>query len=92
MTPFELGRQAGAAGGRVQMLPMGVRPLPNGLNASMSTLRMLIVSAYQIRDYQLVGGPSWLDRQRRAADRELISAVIDDSRAAYVVSKQPSNA
>jgi uncharacterized protein (TIGR03435 family) len=64
MTPFELGRQAGAAGGRVSIPPMGVRPLPNGLNASMSTLRMLIVFAYQIRDYQLSGGPSWLDSDR----------------------------
>ena len=64
MTPFELGRQAGAAGGRVAVPPMGIRPLPNGLSASMSTLRMLIVSAYQLKDYQVVGGPSWLDSDR----------------------------
>src|SRR5687768_10964184 len=41
--------------------PIGVRTLPNGLNATLATLRMLIMSAYQLKDYQLVGGPNWLD-------------------------------
>ena len=44
--------------------PIGVRTLPNGLNATLATLRMLIMSAYQLRDYQLVGGPNWIDSER----------------------------
>jgi uncharacterized protein (TIGR03435 family) len=44
--------------------PIGVRTLPNGLNATMATPRMLIMSAYQLKDYQLVGGPSWVDSDR----------------------------
>jgi uncharacterized protein (TIGR03435 family) len=44
--------------------PIGVRTLPNGLNATLATLRMLIMSAYQLKDYQLVGGPNWLDSDR----------------------------
>ena len=51
-----------AGGGRVP--PIGVRTLPNGMNATLATLQMLILSAYQIRDYQLVGGPSWMNTQR----------------------------
>lgn len=56
----ELARFQGA--GKVP--PIGVRTLPNGLNATLATLRMLILSAYQIKDYQLVGGPGWMDSDR----------------------------
>src|SRR5687767_12889483 len=44
--------------------PIGVRTLPNGVNATLATLRMLILFAYQLRDYQLVGGPNWMDSER----------------------------
>jgi uncharacterized protein (TIGR03435 family) len=63
MTPFELGRQA-AAGGGVAMPSIGIRIQPNGMNASLATLEMLILSAYQIRNYQLVGGPDWMTSAR----------------------------
>jgi len=51
-----------------------VQMLPNGMKATRVTVRMLIVTAYQLRDYQLVGGPGWMGTDRfdisaRAADR-----------------------
>jgi uncharacterized protein (TIGR03435 family) len=52
------------AGGGGKVPPIGVRTLPNGMNATLATVRMLILSAYQLRDYQLVGGPGWLDSDR----------------------------
>lgn len=51
-------------GGSGRVPPIGVRTLPNGVNATLATLRMLILSAYQIRDYQLVGGPGWMNSER----------------------------
>lgn len=44
--------------------PIGVRMLPNGMNASLATVRMLVLSAYEIRDYQLIGGPAWMSTER----------------------------
>ena len=52
----------GGGGGRVP--PIGVRTLPNGMNATLATVRMLLVYAYQIKDYQLAGGPSWVSSDR----------------------------
>lgn len=52
------------AGGGGRVPPIGVRMLPNGMNATLATVRMLILSAYQIRDYQLAGGPGWVDSDR----------------------------
>jgi uncharacterized protein (TIGR03435 family) len=39
----------------------GIRTLPGGrLTATFVTLRALILSAFDIKDYQLEGGPSWV--------------------------------
>ena len=43
---------------------VGVRMLPNGMSAGFSTVRMLIVAAYQLRDYQVIGGPAWMNSDR----------------------------
>ena len=51
-------------GGSGTVPPIGVRTLANGLNATLATLRMLILSAYQLKDYQLVGGPGWMNSDR----------------------------
>jgi uncharacterized protein (TIGR03435 family) len=37
---------------------------PGELNATNVTLKMLIAYAYDIRDYQISGGPNWLDSDR----------------------------
>jgi uncharacterized protein (TIGR03435 family) len=55
-------RLAGAGGGPVP--PIGVRTLPNGMNATLATVRMLLMSAYQLRDYQVIGGPGWMNSDR----------------------------
>lgn len=40
----------------------GVRPLPNGrLTATNASLQMLLINAYGLQPYQLIGGPSWMD-------------------------------
>ena len=38
--------------------------LPNGMNATLATVHRLILSAYQIREYQLIGVPGWLNSDR----------------------------
>ena len=60
--PTDIKAFTAGSGGPVP--PIGVRMLPNGMNATLATVRMLILSAYQIRDYQLVGGPGWVDSDR----------------------------
>ena len=42
----------------------GARMLPNGMSAGFSTVRMLILTAYQLRDYQVIGGPAWMNSDR----------------------------
>ena len=42
----------------------GVRMLPNGMSAGFSTVRMLILTAYQLSDYQVIGGPAWVNSDR----------------------------
>ena len=37
---------------------------PGQLNATNASLKMLIEYAYDVRDYQLTGGPNWLDTER----------------------------
>jgi len=41
----------------------GVRVLPNGINA-ISTVRQLVLFAYDLRSYQVVGGPAWIPSNR----------------------------
>lgn len=42
----------------------GLRMLPNGISARFSTVRMLILAAYQLRDYQVISGPAWMNSDR----------------------------
>jgi uncharacterized protein (TIGR03435 family) len=52
---------APAGGGPV---PMGVQLMPGGgLRASNVTLRLLLTLAYDVRDFQISGGPPWLNTQ-----------------------------
>jgi bla regulator protein blaR1 len=44
---------------------LGIRVVPGGgLRAVNATLRSLIREAYQVRDFELSGGPAWLDSAR----------------------------
>jgi uncharacterized protein (TIGR03435 family) len=42
----------------------GIRTLPNGIDAGLATIRMLIMAAYQVADYQVVGGPALMNSDR----------------------------
>src|SRR3954470_17520893 len=44
--------------------PSIVQFLPNGFRRTNSTLRMLVRTAYDVQEYQVVGGPDWADRRR----------------------------
>ena len=45
--------------------PMGIQLMPGGgVRASNVTLRLLLTLAYDVRDFQISGGPPWLDTQR----------------------------
>ena len=41
-----------------------IQPLPGRLTASNTTLKMLIAAAYRVYDFQVSGGPKWLDSDR----------------------------
>jgi uncharacterized protein (TIGR03435 family) len=43
---------------------MQVRMLPNSFNLTNVPLRLIITQAYRLSNYQLVGGPTWLDSER----------------------------
>ena len=43
---------------------MAMRTLPGSFNVTNLPLRMLIVQAYRVSQYQLIGGPSWIDAER----------------------------
>lgn len=43
---------------------MSMRMLPNSFNVTNLPLRLIILQAYRVSGYQLVGGPSWLDSER----------------------------
>jgi uncharacterized protein (TIGR03435 family) len=49
--------QAGARG-------YSIRPLPGRLSISNTPLRLLIASAYRVYEFQVSGGPKWLDSER----------------------------
>lgn len=44
--------------------PSIVQFLPNGFRRTNSTLRTLVRTAYDVQDYQVVGGPDWSDTRR----------------------------
>jgi uncharacterized protein (TIGR03435 family) len=41
-----------------------IRPYPNRLSCANVTLKQLIAAAYRIYDFQVTGGPKWVDDQR----------------------------
>ena len=43
---------------------MAMRTLPTSFNMTNIPLRILITQAYRLSNYQLVGGPNWLDSER----------------------------
>jgi uncharacterized protein (TIGR03435 family) len=70
--------------------PFGIRTQPGRLIGSWVSLKMLIAHAYELKDYQLEGGPDWLSSARfdvnatTAADstdahmREMLKALLAD--------------
>lgn len=61
-SPAELGRLAAQSGGRFQMpANFGIQTQPGGrFTAGTVTLKQLIAEAFEVRDYQIEGGPPWL--------------------------------
>jgi uncharacterized protein (TIGR03435 family) len=57
MTPF-------TGAGVTKVPPIGVRFLPNGMTGTLATVEMLLLAAYQLRNFQLVGGPDWIRSER----------------------------
>ena len=58
---------------------IGIRTLPNGIDARLSTVRDLVMFAYELASYQVVGGPAWITSNRfelaARADGEVTPAV-----------------
>ena len=48
-----------------------IGPRPNGYAARNVTLRLLIIRAYELRPFQVVGGPRWVDSDRFDVDARL---------------------
>src|SRR3954467_15309617 len=44
--------------------PSIVQFLPNGFRRTNSTLRTLVRTAYDVQEYQVLGGPDWVARDR----------------------------
>jgi uncharacterized protein (TIGR03435 family) len=61
-SPAELGRLAAQSGGQFQMpRNFGIQTQPGGrFTAGTSTVKALIAEAFEVRDYQIEGGPAWL--------------------------------
>jgi len=62
LSPYEQGQQR-AAGGTAAAGPVffGNRTLPGGrFMASTVTLKQLVAQAFEVKDYQIEGGPKWL--------------------------------
>jgi uncharacterized protein (TIGR03435 family) len=61
LSPAELGRLAAQSGGPPPMPRFGIDTQPGGrFTAATSTLKQLIAEAFEVRDYQIEGGPTWL--------------------------------
>ena len=63
LSPYEQGQQRAAAGGTAAGGPVffGSRTLPGGrFMASTVTLKQLVAQAFEVKDYQIEGGPKWL--------------------------------
>jgi len=63
LSPYELGRQAalGGNGGQRVSTFVGIRTLPGGrFMASTVSVKALIARAFDVKDYQIDGGPKWI--------------------------------
>ena len=61
LSPSELGRRAAESGVPFQMPRIGISTQPGGrFNAGTTTLKQLIAEAFEVKDYQIDGGPTWL--------------------------------
>jgi uncharacterized protein (TIGR03435 family) len=61
LSPAELGRLAAQSGGAPQFPRFGIQTQPGGrFSAGTSTLKALIAEAFEVKDYQIDGGPPWL--------------------------------
>lgn len=61
LSPAELGRAAAASGGTFSMPRFGIQTQPGGrFTAFTVTLKQLVAEAFEVRDYQIDGGPKWL--------------------------------
>ena len=60
LSPFDQGRMS-ANGGAVELSRIGISTQPGGrFTAGTVTLKQLIANAFDVRDYQIEGGPPWL--------------------------------
>ncbi len=82
LSPSELGRQAAENGGQFQAVQFGIRTFPGGRLTAYTNVRELIARAYQIKDYQLEGGPKWLGEEyfsvEARAGRDATAAEFND--------------
>jgi uncharacterized protein (TIGR03435 family) len=63
---------------------MGLNPTPGGgLTVVNATLQTLMTFAYNIRDYQLSGGPAWLDTEHYDISAKASSDLRDDDSSGY---------
>ena len=63
---------------------MGLNPTPGGgLTVVNATLRTLITFAYNIRDFELSGGPDWLDTEHYDILAKASSDLKDDESTGY---------
>lgn len=60
LSPLELGRLAAQGGGPAQMPRTGIQTRPGGRFTARSSLKQLIAEAFDVKDYQIEGGPEWL--------------------------------
>jgi len=60
MSPFEAGRAAGQTGAPIALSKFGIGTQPGGRFTAGSTLKQLVAEAFDVKDYQIDGGPPWL--------------------------------
>ncbi len=52
----------------------------NGFSATSVTLRMLIRTAYEVEDSQILGAPNWVNSEKYDVEARMESAVADELR------------
>ena len=57
---------------------VGMTDTPDGFVARFATVKMLIVKAYAVDDYQLTGEPDWINKERYDIDAKFDSAIADE--------------